>query len=633
MGFLAMTFSDQANNFAKRGAPLVAITLITAAALFGHAAGAEAEKNTGRSVPLDLAQSCQTEAMQAVANSLSTKVTIGQIPNGPKLPGGIKLVAATDRLPAFCQVTGSYVTNPATGKTANFLATLPANWNSKYLQLGCSGSCGILLMNDPAAAPITITAQGYPGQLLEKGYATFGNDLGHIATGPGLSSAWAIKRPGEIDEEALIDFNYRADQVMARMGKEFTRAFFAKVTDTEAAISKSYFNGCSQGGREALVAAARFPEEFDGIIAGSPAVDYSVAGFHMGGATVATLRSSDATISPQLMQLVGATATKQCDAVDGVTDGLIQNPAACDFKPERDLPRCDGSNTGQCFSQAQTESVSALLSAATDEAGNVVQPGYSVSEPTADFSPRKRPDDLDNPIPWAADDISSGFWATAEGLIGTLVHRNDPAFRMRSIFSYNSGASTGLGGFHTVVPASEAALARSVLGSGSPTAADLSKLMSSRTKLLIYHNLSDQVLTPFMSINLYKRMAALNGGYKRLHRSARLFTLPGTAHCGMAGVGPANFDAVGALEGWVERNSAPNALFARQLDPQFNNVIAGKVDWSKPALRTMPLCKFPEMARYKGKGDVKDAANWYCKAGDTGMLRVGESGRQAGVVR
>ncbi|MBB5685937.1 tannase/feruloyl esterase family alpha/beta hydrolase [Sphingobium boeckii] len=626
-----MMTSTPAAPRAERRTRLLGGASFAFAALTGCAAGTTAERLATSAAPMDIAQLCRPEAIEAVAATLSTKVTIREIPNGPKLTGGTKLIAATDRLPAYCQITGSYVTNPATGKTANFLATLPVNWNGKYLQLGCSGSCGVLLMNNPAAPPITITAQGYPGQILEKGYATFGNDLGHIATGGALSMDWAIKGPGKIDEEGLIDFNYRADQVMARMGKEFTRAFYAQASGAPPKITRSYFNGCSQGGREALVAASRFPEEFDGIIAGSPAISFADIGFQVGGAAVATLRSSDAAVSAPLMALVGKTVTQQCDALDGLSDGLIQNPAACDFKPERDLPLCDGSNAGQCFTKAQTQSVSALLSAAVDEKGAMVQPGYSVSEPAADFSPTKRPADLGNPVPWTPGDAGSGYWGLAEGVLATLAHRNDPAFRLRSIFSYGTGGRSGMDGFHTIVPQSEVALARSVLGRGSPRAADMGGLMRSRTKLILYHNLSDQVLTPYMSINFYKRLAALHGGYSRVQRTARLFTLPGTAHCGMAGVGPANFDAMGALESWVEHGAAPNALLARQNDPKTTIVTMGKVDWSKPAIRTMPLCKFPEMARYKGAGDVKDAANWACKAGDTSMLQIGQSGRQAGV--
>jgi feruloyl esterase len=256
------------------------------------------------------------------------------------------------------------------------------------------------------------------------------------------------------------------------------------------------------------------------------------------------------------MDLVGNAVTRQCDALDGITDGLIQNPAACNFRAERDLPLCDGSNVGQCFTKVQTQTVISLLSAATDEAAQVVQPGYSVSEPSAAFVPLKLPANLDNPVLWDREDAVSGYWGLADSMIGVLAHRNDPAFRLRAIFSYATGDA----------PA----------------------------PLLLYHNLSDGILSPYMSINFYKRLAARHGGYANVQRSARLFTLPGTAHCGMGGVGPTNFDAIGAMEAWVESGKAPNALLARQLDPAFNNVIRGQVDWSKPALRTMPLCKSPK---------------------------------------
>ena len=111
-----------------------------------------------------------------------------------------RFVAATDKRPAFCQATGSFVTNPKTGKTANFLATFPANWNGKYLQLGCSGHCGQFYVSDPAMPPITVTAQGYAGQIIEKGYATFATDEGH----EGMDSAsWAVKKDGSIDQDAI----------------------------------------------------------------------------------------------------------------------------------------------------------------------------------------------------------------------------------------------------------------------------------------------------------------------------------------------------------------------------------------------------------------------------------------------
>jgi feruloyl esterase len=160
---------------------------------------------------------------------------------------------------------------------------------------------------------------------------------------------------------------------------------------------------------------------------------------------------------------------------------------------------------------------------------------------------------------------------------------------------------------------------------------NLDRLIKQDRKFLIWHNLSDEVLTPYMSINYYKQLAQRNGGYDKLQRNVRLFTLPGTSHCsgGGIGVGPNTFDALTSLENWVEKGQAPDALMASYLPANSY----GLRDFSKTGGRTMPLCKFPEMARYKGAGDVNDGANWECPSGDKRMLRVGESGRRAGVIR
>ena len=148
-------------------------------------------------------------------------------------------------------------------------------------------------------------------------------------------------------------------------------------------------------------------------------------------------------------------------------------------------------------------------------------------------------------------------------------------------------------------------------------------------KLLIWHNLSDELLTPYMSVNYYKALAKRHGGYGKLQQNVRLFALPGTAHCSGGGlpVGPGSFDPLTAMENWVERGHAPDSLLATLYQPT-----PFGADFRKPLGRTMPLCKFPEMARYKGQGDVNEAANWYCPKGDTSMLRIGDSGRRAGVI-
>ena len=165
------------------------------------------------------------------------------------------------------------------------------------------------------------------------------------------------------------------------MGKAFTTAFYTQATAPPQKLVRSYFIGCSGGGRDALVAASFFPEEFDGIISGSPYADLGRAAFQLAGDTLVELRSDDADAPPELLSKVDPIVKAKCDRLDGVKDGLIQNPAACNFRPERDLPRCDATTPASaCFTKAQIETISTLVSAVTDEHGNVVQPGYSISE-------------------------------------------------------------------------------------------------------------------------------------------------------------------------------------------------------------------------------------------------------------
>jgi feruloyl esterase len=575
----------------------------------------------------DLAASCTPAAVQAIAARVPFRMTIGQIPNGPKLADGTKYVPATASRPGYCQVTGSIVTNPKSGKIANFLATLPDSWNRKYLQFGCFGHCGFFALNDATSPLVTIVTQGYPGQILEKGYASFGTDQGHIG---GAGGTWAVKGPGQVDEDAIEDFLYRSDKVLAQAGKAFTGAFYTQATGRRQTIAYAYFCGCSGGGRDALVAASYFPEEFDGIVAGSPYGNMVNVGAQVVGDYLATLRSADADVPPQLVALIDPIVKAQCDALDGVKDGLIQNPAACNFRAARDLPRCAADKPGgNCFTKAQIETISTVLTAVTDKEGRVVQPGYAVSEVLPFFREGKRPADLNAPVPWDANGGSeAGLAPLGDAVLKIFANKNDPSFNTRSIFSFGSGGTGPVTDYRVIVPRAEVekayAAVRMGIGSDPRSAA---KLIKMKRKLLIWRNASDEKLTPYMSYNYYKQLAAMYGGYDKLQKNIRLFLLPGTSHCSMGGEGPGNFDALSAIEDWVEKGRGPD-----QLKASLYSRTSPMIDPGKTPLRTMPLCKFPEMARYDGKGDVNAAASWSCSPADKRMLEIGESGRQAGVM-
>ena len=589
----------------------------------------------GRVNVANLADLCQPAAMQAVASGLAVRVTVQKLPAdempGPFLAGGTRFTPATAFRPAYCQITGSFVTNPATGKTANFLATFPMAWNRKYLQLGCGGHCGTFAVSDADSPTITITNQGKPGDSIIRGYASFATDEGHAGFQQG---AWAIKAPGQLDSDMLDDFLYRADKVLAKMGKAFTAALYAKATGSAQRIRYSYFCGCSGGGRDALVAAAYFPEEFDGIVTGSAYANLANLAFQPTGVSLATVRSEDARVPQALLTMANAIVMARCDASDGVKDGLIQNPMACEFRPDKDLPRCPDNQPGEkCFTQAQVETLSTLLTAVTDEHGRMVQPGYAVSDmQNAVLLPPQNPG---QPDPWPdagnpATGASGGMPLLGDTVIRVFTHAADPGFHTPAVLSFTASHAGPIDGFRVQAPSAEVAKVNAALRMGiGDIPGNAAKFIKQGRKMLIWANLSDQLLTPYMSINYYKRLAKLHGGYANLQKSIRLFGLPGTAHCSGGGIGegPGSFDALAAIEAWVEHGKAPDALPATLYKAN-----AFGVDFNKPLGRTMPLCQFPEMARYSGKGDVKDGANWSCRVGDTGMLTLGASGRQAGVI-
>lgn len=607
---------NEAMNIRKSMFSLLAVAAVSVA-LVAMGAGAEATSDTpdqSAASANGFASLCTPAVMSSVASGLNRGVTIKKVPNGPQFEDGVRFVAASGKVPAFCQVTGSYVTNPETGKTANFIASFAEKWNGKYLQMGCSGACGYLLMNDPAAPPIVVTAQGYPGELMEKGYATFGDDLGHVLPSPmSMSFDWMKKPDGSIDEDALKDYLYRADRVLAQTGKAFTQAFYARQAGTAASISRSYFIGCSQGGREALIAATHFPEEFDGIISGAPAADLGGVTWHGMGRSKLAQQPGVTKLTDGQVAMLKSRIIDKCDAVDGVKDGLVQNPAACKFHPTRDLPICKaGQTSDSCVTKQQAELISTWFSGVTDEHGRVLQPGYTVS--TIDGS-------IVTPIP-AGIDVENGM----RFAIGHT-------FDGQALSSARAGGPGPIDAFHIVLNGPAYQKYVEVNREGTVMAEDFDSFLQHGGKLLWYSGLSDPALTPYMSINRYKQLAAMHGGYSKLQKNIRFFSMPNVGHCGMGGEGPGNFDAIGTLESWVERGVAPDAIPARLNDPKTSNLIAGQIDWSKPAIRTMPLCAFPEMAHYKGHGDVNDAANWECRPTDKRMLAVGVSGREAGVVR
>ncbi len=264
-----------------------------------------------------LLSNCTASQVQLLA---PIGMTIAPVSNanldlGPQ-PTGALAVPSSGTLPGYCQLTGTVITNKKTGKTTNFGILLPENWNGKSLFAGCGGLCGFVF------------GSGVPFDALAKGYALIATDDGHKSTQSVFEAGWALDMNGTPDQDALLDVYYRAVHMVALTSRELIQNWYSN------ALRRSYFQGCSGGGREALVEATRYPADFDGIIAGDPTFDYRGRTIRLFSTTKALLKSSAAYIDPGLLPLIDQKVLEQCDALDGVKDGLVQNPAQCNFKAE-----------------------------------------------------------------------------------------------------------------------------------------------------------------------------------------------------------------------------------------------------------------------------------------------------------
>ena len=528
---------------------------------------------------------CTVAALSSLGVRDMTIISASQVPAAAPNPG-------------YCDVRGSVTTrgHGAAPGSAGFAIKLPANWNHKFLFLGVGGLAGSL---NPEANRSDIA------QSLIKGYATVVTDTGHQAFA--LDGSWALESPGVPDRPKLTDYFFRAAHDVTVAAKQLVEAFF------NGEIRRSYFDGCSNGGRMGLMEAARFPEDYDGIIAGAPFLDMRVA---IGTAkTMKQILTPSTYIPAAKLAAIDQAVHASCDAADGVTDGLIQNPVRCSFDPDTLVPLT--------LTQNQADSLKVYLSATRDRRGRLIYPGFSVS-------------DLDGPFPF---DLGMDFWTTGivppidftanepwgnarpplialnwtipDNFLKFIVER-DPGFDVRD-FDVSTDGVVG-----------DRALARfdrRTEDGDADVPASLTSFIARDGKALIYHGFSDPALPPFRTVKYYEDLADLAGGYRRLQENVRLFMAPGMQHCG-GGPGPNVFDTLTPLENWVEHGVAPDAIAATHY---VNNNQALGVD------RTMPLCRFPAQARYSGTGNVNDGSNWSCSRRDRRLLQVGSNGVDAGL--
>ena len=583
--------------------------------------------------------SCTAENLQSIA---TPEMTIKDVPNLfsfsaiPATRNGVAYLApgaVGEGSAEACFFTGSMVTNADTGKTANFAAILPAQqqWNNKFLFQGCGGNCGLVILGSFGEV-----ARGYPVWATDDGHVAAKSPSERIVAA--FDSTWATLSPGKPNVDALEDFYQRAVHTVTAAGKRFVLSFYKK-----DALQRSYYMGCSNGGREGMVALSYYPQDFDGIVVGAPTFDQSNEIYTSFIGVLAQLRTRDAAISKSQWTLIDKAVGAQCDRADGVQDGLIQTPEQCAFDPYVHLPRCEsGKSSAECFTPDQIDSLSAIFSAAVNERGEPVYTGFSFTDTPADLASwlgfPAPPSDPKGRAPWVDNPQDQPMgWFYSEGTLRQFVYADAPSF--------DPWKTTGItfqkdrtGHLRAVVPQASAALAASKTSRGSgATPSKAAEFLAQDRKLILYHGYSDGLVTPFRTVQYYRTLAGLHGGYPSLQKNAVLFMGPNMNHC-YGGTGPSAFgqmrgigearatdaehNVLTALERWVEQGQQPTRLIATKYEGD---------DPKKPVVRTMPLCPYPALATYNGKGDANAADSWSCRANDNRAEKVGPAGERSGV--
>jgi feruloyl esterase len=506
-------------------------------------------------------------------------------------------VPASGSNPEYCDVLGAVATGgegfgPG---SSDFEAKLPAVWKNRYVFLGVGGFSGVL---NPSVNAVDSAS------FLPKGYATVVTDQGHVSN-PALSAAtFALTAPGVPDIPAIVDYSYRATHQVGVATKEMVQGYYSN------RIHWAYYDGCSGGGRESMEELERYPDDYDGNIVGDPGMDTRGQLIRV-RAQKGQLIPPSAYIPATMLAIIDNAVYASCDAADGVTDGLIQNPAKCSFDPKVLLCKA-GQDPSACLTQDQVNNITGYLGPVIDARGFLVSPGQTptdLSESggmaswTTGLTP---PINFTGPEPWGGvgNAPAPSGWGLTDGYLKFFVYR-DPNF---NLLTYNLNAKTGVVDSDALKLFDERTV---IVNTDDPK--NLLPALARHKKVIMYHGFSDSAISPYRTEIFYNELAELFGGdYDKVQSDVRLFMVPGMHHCS-GGPGPNSFDTLTALENWVEKGAAPDGIVA-------TNTTSG---------RSMPLCKYPDQAKYVG-GDVNVATSWRCEP-NRALLSIGQTGRNAGL--
>jgi feruloyl esterase len=519
-----------APQYRKRSVQSIVLALITMLTVV------VGTRTCGATVP----RSCDRLASIALPHAT---ITLAQLV-APAAPAQLKTeaVGSSDalakefpNLPAFCRVVA--ILKPSKDSDIRIEVWLPAKgWNGKFEAVGNGGFAGTIPYQEIADA-------------VAAGYAGAGTDTGHTEN----NGDFALGH-----EQKLIDFGYRAIHQMTTASKAIIKAYYGTFSKL------AYFNGCSTGGRQALVEAQKFPDDFNGIVAG--AASWNQLRLHAARIALNVTVNKDprSVIPPGKYPMIHAAVLEACDTLDGVKDGVITDPARCHFDYGALL--CHGKDAAGCLTKGQVESARAMTTPIVDPStSTVLYPGH--------------------------------FWPGSElgwGYIGGPKPSSEAVSAMKNIVIGDRSWD-----YHTMHISADVARAtrldQGAMNSGDP---NLTSFFGHGGKLLMYHGWSDPIITPQNSIFYYDEVMK-SVGKVRAANSIKLFMVPGMNHCD-SGPGTDTFDKVAAIDQWVQSGRRPNAIVA-------SHSTNGKPD------RTRPLCPYPQVAVYKGVGNTDEAAAFVCK--------------------
>ncbi|MFC5500194.1 tannase/feruloyl esterase family alpha/beta hydrolase [Caenimonas terrae] len=524
--------------------------------------------------------SCADLAPRLSTLANTTITAVNSVPAG-------SLTVAGQPIAAHCQVLGKMFsrTSAVDGNAyaIGFEMRLPLAWNGRFYHQGNGGIDGAVV---PATGPVN--GGGALTNALQQGFAVLSSDAGHAgALGPNFG----------IDPQARLDYGYQAVAKLTPMAKSVISAAYTKGPD------RSYFGGCSNGGRHAMIAATRYATDYDGILAGSPGYNLPKAAIASiaGGQLYASVATNPADLSTAFTTaeraLLGASVLAKCDALDGATDGLIQDVAACQaaFDLQRDVPTCTGARDGTCLSAAQKTVIGKIFSGPTTSNGALIYSSF----------------------PYDSGVSGSGipFWefisplALDSGAVG-LIFKTPP----ENASGFNGPAFTLSANLDTLVAqifATNALYTESGMSFMTPpNPTDMSVLNKRGGKIILYHGVADPIFSVNDSQAWYKGLQANNGG--DASGFARFYRVPGMGHCS-GGPATDQFDALTPLVNWVEKGIAPDAIVAQARGAGNAGGVNPDVPAGWAADRTRPLCPYPKVARYNGSGSLELASSFSCK--------------------